>query len=288
MSQFLDEAGLALFWKKVKAQLPYDPNVPQTVAERNTHLVEKDITSMYEDGSLFDNIGTGDFDGINPGNYFNATVNNLSGTATNFTFVVLELDRYYGKDDNTGNSKTQHHIVVTPKGTTMFGGDYMNDSDSMLKPINTGGYVGSDMFKTIIPKVDSALQSTFGNCLKTVSLYLSNTGFQQKPYTYESTLVRSYLFTEYEVTGVIQYDDEKYTAYPQYAALKLKNSLLDGVAYWTRSICGANGFCYINTAHKSYHPVYRRGVPPEMKAVRPAFLLGDSGILLDDSGNEAA
>lgn len=274
MTQFLDEAGLNLFWKKVKAKLPYDPNEPQTVAERNTHLVEKDITSMYEDGSLFENIESGHFDGINPGNYFNATVNNLSGTATNFTFVVLELDRYYGMTGNTGTSKTIHHIVVTPKGTTMFGGDYMNASDSMAKPTNTGGYVGSDMFTTIIPKVDSALNSTFGARLQTVSLNLSNTGYNQKPYTYVNTLVKSYLFTEYEVIGNNVYDDENYTAYPQYAALKLKNSLLDGVAYWTRSICGANGFCYIDTDHTSYHPVYKRGVPPEMKAVRPVFLLG--------------
>ena len=74
MSQFLDEAGLALFWKKIQDKLPYDN---QTVAEKNTQLVEKDITSMYEDGSLFENIKNGHFDGINPGNYFNATVKPL-------------------------------------------------------------------------------------------------------------------------------------------------------------------------------------------------------------------
>lgn len=272
MTQFLDEAGLQLFWKKVKAKLPYDPNDPQTVAEKNTHLVEKDITSMYTDGSLFENVKNGSFDGINPGNYFNATVNNLDGVETNFTFVILELDRYYGKPDNTGTSKTHHHIVVTPKGTTTFGEDTMDGGAP--KPTNNGGYIGSDMFKTTIPKVDSELLSTFGTHLKTVSLNLSNTGYNQKPYTYVNTLVTSYLFTEYEVLGNNVYDDENYTAYPQYAALKLKNSLLDGVAYWTRSMCGANGFCYIQTDHTSYHPVYKRGTPPEMYAVRPAFLLG--------------
>lgn len=275
MTQFLDEAGLTLFWKKVKAKLPYDPNDPQTVAERNTHLVEKDITSMYEDGSLFENIKSGDFDGINPGNYFNETVNNLDGVATNFTFVILELDRYYGKPDNTGTSKTHHHIVVTTKGTTAFGGGYMNAGDQ-TKPTNNGGYVGSLMFTTILQEVDSELLSTFGTHLQTVSLNLSNTGYNQKPYTYVNTLVTSYLFTEYEVLGNNVYDDENYTEYPQYAALKLKNSLLDGVAYWTRSMCGANGFCYIKTDHTSYHPVYKRGVPSDMEAVRPAFLLGNN------------
>ena len=139
-----------------------------------------------------------------------------------------------------------------------------------------GGYVGSFMFTTILPAVDSELLSTFGTHLQTVSLNLSNTGYNQKPYTYVNTSVQSYLFTEYEVLGNNVYDDEEYTAYPQYAALKLKNSLLDGVAYWTRSMCGANGFCYIDTDHTSHPTVYKRGVPPEPHGVRPAFLLGNN------------
>lgn len=264
MTQFLDEAGLALFWNKVKAKIPYDP---QTVAEKNTQFVEKDITSMYTDGSLFENIKSGQFDGINPGNYFNATVNNLSGVAKNFTFVVLELNRYYGKTDNTGNSKTQHHIVVTTKGPTSFGSAKMNSSST-----NNGGYVGSTMFKTTIPTVDSALKSTFGSHLKTVSLNLSNTGYNQKPYTYVNTLVKSYLFTECEVFGgdVYLYDDEKYKAYPQYAAFKLDSSLrFISSWYWERSVPdNATDFClvngYTNTTSKALSTQY----------VRPAFLLG--------------
>lgn len=264
MTQFLDDAGAELVWKKIKAKLPYDP---QTVAEKNTKFVEKDITSMYTDGSLFENIKSGKFDGINPGNYFNATVNNLSGTAKNFTFVILELDRYYGKTENTGNSKTQHHIVVTTKGSTVLGYAKMN-----LSTTNNGGYIGSAMFKTTIPQVDSALQSTFGAHLKTVSLNLSNTGYNQKPYTYVNTLVKSYLFTEYEVFGgdVYANDDEKYTAYPQYAAFKLDASLRSiGSWYWERSVPhNATDFClvngYMNTTSKALSTQY----------VRPAFLLG--------------
>ena len=266
MSQFLDEAGLALFWKKMTDKLS-----AQTVAEKNTQLVEKDITSMYEDGSLFENIKNGHFDGINPGNYFNATVNNLEGTATDFTFVVLELDRYYGTSGNTGNSKTEHHIVVTTKGSTSFGVNVMNSS-SNNGGTNSGGYVGSTMFKTTIPKVDSALQSVFSDHLKTVSLNLSNTGYKQKPYTYVNTLVKSYLFTEYEVFGTNTYDDEKYTAYPQYAAFKL-NSLLESTlyAYWERSV-GTNSdfFCGVSNSGSPASG----GYAINYRYIRPGFLLG--------------
>lgn len=263
MTQFLDEVGLELVWKKIQNKLPYDP---QTVAEKNNTLVEQDITSMYTDGSLFENIKNGHFDGINPGNYFNATVNNLSGTATNFTFVVLELDRYYDKSDNTGNSKTQHHIVVTPKGSTSFGTAQMNSSST-----NSGGYIGSNMFKTTIPKVDSALQATFGDHLKTVSLNLSNTGYAQKPYAYVNTLVKSYLFTEYEVFGAKYYDDENYTAYPQYAAFKLNSSLITtSYWYWERSVVDDSSiFCGVNYFGGAYYDNadYSSGV-------RPGFLIG--------------
>lgn len=263
MTQFLDEVGLELVWKKIQNKLSYNP---LTVAEKNNKLVEKDITSMYTDGSLFENIENGKFEGINPGNYFNATVNNLSGTATNFTFVVLELDRYYDKSDNTGNSKTQHHIVVTPKGSTSFGAAQMNSSDT-----NNGGYIGSNMFRTTIPKVDSALQATFGNHLKTVSLNLSNTGCNQKPYTYVNTLVKSYLFTEYEVFGAQNYDNENYTAYPQYAAFKLNSSLIaTGYWYWERSV-GDNSrrFCDVYDDGRANYD--RANLSND---VRPGFLIG--------------
>lgn len=238
MSQFLDEAGLALVWKKIKAKLPYDP---QTVAEKNNKLVEKDITSMYEDGSLFENIKNGSFDGINPGNYFNATLRNNNGDTAKLTLLVLELDRYYGRSDNIGNSKTEHHIVVT---TNVLPEITMNSSNT-----NNGGYVGSYIFKTLIPAIDSTLQSldNFGHNLKTVSLNLSNTGYDQKPYTYVNTLVKSYLFTEYELFGKIISDDENYTAYPQYAAFKLDSSLINtGLEYWERSIPGFDtSFCRV-------------------------------------------
>lgn len=264
MAQYLDEAGLEALWKKIKKRTPiYDP---KTVAEKNTVLKEQDITSMYNDGSLFENISNGTFDDINPGNYFNATVNNLSGTATNFTFVVLELDRYYGRSDNTGTSKTQHHIVVTPKGSTSFGTAVMNSSST-----NAGGYLGSAMFKTTIPSVDTALTNTFGDHLKTVSLNLSNVGYTQKPYSYVNTIVKSYLFTEYEVFGKITYDDENYTSYNQYAAFKLSSSLIATNSwYWERSVLNLSGyFCDVDySGAASFIGASRSG------GVRPGFLIG--------------
>lgn len=267
MSQFLDEAGLALFWKKIQDKLPYDN---QTVAEKNTQLVEKDITSMYEDGSLFENIKNGSFDGINPGNYFNVTLQTDTSETVKSTFVVLELDRYYRTSDNLGTSKTEHHIVVTTQDLL----PYPYDVKGIMNSLNTnsGGYVGSYMFKYIIPDVDSELQFNFGSHLKTVSLNLSNTGYDQKPYTYVNTLVKSYLFTEYELFGNLYYDDEKYTAYPQYAAFKL-NSLLESTlyAYWERSV-GTNSdfFCGVSNSGSPTSG----GYAINYSYIRPGFLLG--------------
>ena len=270
MSQFLDEAGLALFWKKMTDKLS-----AQTVAEKNTQLVEKDITSMYTDGSLFENIKNGSFDGINPGNYFNARLKTSDGDTTNASLLVLELDRYYGKSDNIGNSKTEHHIVVTFKELPDNSVLTMNSSNT-----NNGGYVGSYLFKSIFPVIDSGLQLSFGDHLKTVSLNLSNTGYDQKPYTYVNTIVRSYLFTEYELFGKIICDDEKYTAYPQYAAFKLDSSLItNGMFYWERSIPGFDtSFCRViydyNPRKNFYYASSEPLTASSTTGLRFGFLLG--------------
>lgn len=267
MTQYLDSDGLSTVWSKFKAYMP------KTVAERNNTYREYDITSMYTDGSLWTHVGSyGDFENIYPGCYFDATVNNISGTARQFRFYVLELDTYYGVTDNNGTSKTTHHLLVWPGGVNSFGSSYMNSSNT-----NSGGYLGSYMYQTTIPKVDEALETVFGSHLLTTTLMLTNNGYSEKPYTYTATDVTSFLLSQYEVFGSHGNDSENdghylaafkmgsYSLNSSYGALRTTGSW-----WWLRSIGDYSG---------AFRNVYGSGVWFDDGAsfsfdVRPGFLIG--------------
>lgn len=274
MGQYLDKDGLAEVWSKIDAKIDAKikesggsssgSSTPQiSVNERNTVYKENDLTTAFSDGSLYTTIANGKFENVYPGSYFNATVNNLSNQSTTMKFVVAEINRYYDTTDNTGTSKGKNHIVCIP--ATSFGTAAMNSSNT-----SNGGYLGSAMFKTTIPKVDTALTSTFGNHLLTVTLNLSNCGYAQKPYKYTATTVKSYLLTEYEAFGSNTYDDESDKTYPQLAVFKIQSSLRStGSWWWLRSVGYGDYFCFVRgdgTAYTDYAD-YSYGV-------RPGFLIG--------------
>ena len=128
--------------------------VKTTAGGNNSLYVEKDITDLYKDGSLFYRIRTGFFDGLNVGNYFTVDDFKVSGYTIQpggNKFYIAGFDCFYS------SSLKRHHIVVMP-ASYMFT-DYADSSRT------TSSYYYMNVWRTIIPKINTGLTTIFGNHL---------------------------------------------------------------------------------------------------------------------------
>lgn len=162
MANYLDSAGLSYVWDKIENLNEW---MPKTAAAHNSIYRGKDITSKYNDGSLFTAISSGYFDDVFVGDYFTANISTQNWTlntgGTDFqsdgsiwkahTFRIMELDPrlYRGKP-----SLTIHHAAV------------MMDDAIATAPMNTiasvsGGYVGSKFYTTCSQAITESLRTTF-------------------------------------------------------------------------------------------------------------------------------
>lgn len=107
----------------------------------------KDITSYLSDRSLWTRISSGKFIDLFIGDYFNVTLN-----GTSHKMEIAAFDWFY----NSGFPKlTKHHIVIIPEKNLEYGA--MNSSNT-----TSGGYVGSNMFKSVLPVFASYLETALG------------------------------------------------------------------------------------------------------------------------------
>ena len=104
----------------------------------------KDVTSYLTDGTLFTRISSGKFTDLYVGDYV---------VKNNVTWRIAGFDIYYGKGDTDFNT---HHAVIVPD--TNLTSAVMNDSNT-----TTGGYVGSKMYTTTLPTVETAIKNAFGS-----------------------------------------------------------------------------------------------------------------------------
>ena len=112
-----------------------------------------DLTAYWDSGYMSTNVQAGIFAGIHPGDYIVKTVTVNGVTYDDVKFIVMDLD--YFQPWSFGGNET-HHLVMMPEGA--LGTQYMNSSN-----ITTGGYVGSYMHKTHIPKVNTGIVAAFGS-----------------------------------------------------------------------------------------------------------------------------
>ena len=98
-------------------------------------------------------IADGSFRDIYPGDYIIKTVTINGTTYADKKFIVMDLD--YFQPWSFGGTDT-HHIVMMPENA--LGTQYMNSTN-----ITTGGYVGSYMHATHIPKVNTGIVAAFGS-----------------------------------------------------------------------------------------------------------------------------
>ena len=122
-------------------------------AAHNALYRGKDLTAYFDSGDMSAAIADGSFTDIYPGDYIVKTVTVNGVTYEDVKFIVMDLD--YFQPWSFGGTET-HHLVIMPE--TALGTQYMNSSN-----ITTGGYVGSYMHTTHIPKVNTGIVAAFGS-----------------------------------------------------------------------------------------------------------------------------
>ena len=248
---------------------------PKTPEVHNSIYRGKNITSKFQDGSLFDEIASGTFDDIWVGDYFTASVKGIQGTITNATtnvvgttaisrtFRIMHLDLMYQKGDS---SLSRHHAVIMPD--TDFGTCPMNATNT-----TSGGYVASDMYKKCIPLVDDNLEAVFGTHLIQFRSIFTNAANTSGATSSSWYYCKSFLLNEVEIYGSIVFSSSGQdvgTGNTQFSAFRLNPRLInyERNESWLRSVGTSPTFCLVNSYGAS-----SVGSASARNGVRPAFII---------------
>lgn len=264
--------------KIVKAEFD---KINSNISHNIPRLIPKDITSYYNDGTLWQRLnGTNGFqlyEDIFVGDYFkmsrpiSAYNQNQNYQATGSQYVTIAgIDTMWGNGDNI--TMAYHHLVMIPGmgfgGTQHFGKSRMNPSNTTV-----GGYVGSEMYTTIIGDVTTSgltdttatinqqLYAEFGSHLKTTRELLSNSlnstgnnrfgeagGCSNRWDWYSCQAV---LMSEVEVYGSIVWSSSGFDTGIANKQLPLfansKQAINNRSAwYWLKDVASASYFCRCN------------------------------------------
>lgn len=139
----------------IKSFYGFMKHIEDNAAAHNGIYVNEDITDMWNDGTFSKNVQNGTFKDIFPGMYITKSFT-ASGLETGVTedFVVGDLDYHMHHGDT---ETTAHHALMLMKNGSSVT-HKMNSSN-----VTTGGYVGSAMWTSIIPKYAAGIQSAFGS-----------------------------------------------------------------------------------------------------------------------------
>ena len=113
----------------------------------------KDLTSYFDSGAMSTAIASGKFTDIYPGDYITKSVTIDGTTYSNVKWLVADIDYFMNRGD-TGT--TAHHVVMIAQNRV--GASYMNSTNTTV-----GGYQGSYMWKTTIPKYATGIINAFGS-----------------------------------------------------------------------------------------------------------------------------
>lgn len=134
-----------------------------SAAAHNAIFRGKDLTNVYTVEQICQKISAGTFEDLYIGDYFDVTINGEGSEVVRC--ILAGFDTYLHNGDTSFEA---HHAVIVTKNclTTTHG----------MNPINTteGGFQGSDMWKTVLPKYNTAFGSVFGSHLLSHKTLLTN------------------------------------------------------------------------------------------------------------------
>lgn len=129
-------------------------NTLQTIGWSHNCLYRgKDLTSYFNSGEMSTAIASGKFTDIYPGDYITKSVTIDGTTYSNVKWLVADIDYFMNRGDT---ATTAHHVVMISENN--IGTSYMNSTNTTV-----GGYQGSYMWKTTIPKYATGIINAFGS-----------------------------------------------------------------------------------------------------------------------------
>lgn len=129
-------------------------NTLQTIGWSHNCLYRgKDLTSYFNSGKMSTAIASGKFTDIYPGDYITKSVTVDGTTYSDVKWIVADIDYFMNRGD-TGT--TAHHVVMIAQNRV--GTSYMNSTNTTV-----GGYQGSYMWTTVIPKYVTGIINAFGS-----------------------------------------------------------------------------------------------------------------------------
>lgn len=284
-------------------------SVAEATLSRMSHniprLVPKDITSYYNDGSLWKRLNGTDgyslFEDIYVGDYIKMSRaisapnpdSTLQLTGSQYV-TIAGIDSLRGNGDNI--SMDHHHLVMVPGqgfgGSQHFGRSRMNPTNTTV-----GGYKGSEMNTTVIGDVATAgstatgatvnqqLYAEFGSHLKTtrelVSKAINASGYNRFGTSggcsndWEWTSIQAILMSEVELYGSIVWSSSAYdtgTANHQLELFRYSKQAVNNRSawYWLKDVASAANFCLCGSGgNASYN-----GASGAYCYVRPRFVIG--------------
>lgn len=118
--------------------------IPQNAGAHNSIYRGQDITDLFYDGTLSEQIAAGTFDDIFVGDY-------IIGKNSNRKYIVADLDyRLHCGDTEC----TTHHVLMIPE--KVMGTAKMNDTN-----ITTGAYLGSKMYTEYLEPFKTVIKNDF-------------------------------------------------------------------------------------------------------------------------------
>lgn len=254
--------------KKVPASKLYTVLVEKSAGAHNAIYRGKDITDLFYNGTLSQQVAAGTFDDVFVGDY-------IIGKVSKRKYIVADLDYRLHMGDT---ECTTHHILMIPE--RIMGTAAMNDSH-----VTTGGYVGSKMYTTNLTPFKTVIKNDFesGHILKHKNILTNavTNGYASAGAWYESEIE---LMNENMVYGAPIFTNiTNGTAVPynytidksQLSLFRLRHDLTvalndsgDRYWYWLRDVVSSSAFANVsNTGNASGTSA------GNSYGVRPAFLI---------------
>lgn len=222
--------------------------LPKSAAAHNSIYRGKDLTAYWDSGEMSKAIQAGTFDNIFPGDYVTKSIT-VNGTTYNVKWIVGDLDYHLGMGDA---ETTSHHVLMFAESAIFSA--RMNATNS-----TSGGFKGSEMFTTTLPKVSSAIKSAFGadhvlNHRELLSKGTSTTvasgagaGWTGGSTDWEWTSMDASLFNEVMIYGTRVLSSSLFDVgegNSQIAAFRMNHGLIAGKRTWnwTRAVANATSF----------------------------------------------
>ena len=234
--------------------------IVDSAAAHNAIYRGNDLTAYFNSGEMSAAIADGSFRNIYPGDYITKSITIDGTTYNNVKFIIMDLDPHLHKGDT---ETTAHHVAIMPE--ERLGTAQMNANNTTV-----GGYLGSVMWTTHIPKVVAGFEAAFGaaHILEHRELLSNAMDANLKPSGYNGwsgassgwtwTSVKVNLANENMVYGAPVVSSSLHDTGEwdnQLAAFRLNPGLICSKRYWwwLRSVAGASRFCCVADGGANYY-----------------------------------